>query len=231
MIPSRNARCMAQTRSGSAPESSRKLQLLTTTRSEPSCQTTSGSRPCSSATCATRALAASAVARRLSVAGKHAAPLRDAGLAAHTQSVLARPAGRERVERETREQLVAARREPEGHDLVAQPVQLRRPAATGRAPEAGGKEPRLLELGEVHAGDVGMQAEFAGDVGDGDVCPRPLGDPAVDVVAGIVGKDGRQLVIAVHAPSPRQESWTLDTIVGPFSCKHGARSANALSAR
>ena len=48
----------------------------------------------------------------------------------HTRSASSRvPPADERVERQAREQLVAARREAEGDHLVAQPVQLGRPAA------------------------------------------------------------------------------------------------------
>ncbi len=157
--PSRKARCMAQTRSGSAPESSWKVQLWTTTASAWSCQATSGSRPWSSAMRSHELGRRGAVAGRRGLAGQSAPAFGGAGLPAHAQGVLARAARRQCAEREAREQLVAPRREAERDDEIAQPVQLRRPAAAARAPKIGGEEAGLLELGQMHARDVGVEVE------------------------------------------------------------------------
>ena len=198
--PSRKARCMAQTRSGSAPESSRKVQLLTTTSRASSRQATSGRSPCSSAT--RRTSSATAAASR----GARASPARArrpsaAPASRHTRTASSRePAGRERFERQPREELVAPRREAEGDHEVAEPVQLGGPTAAAGAAEVGGQKARLLELGEVHAGHIGVQPETLRDLGDRDVLSGTLGDGPIDVVPGIVGQHCRQLVIAVHAP-------------------------------
>ncbi len=96
------------------------------------------------------------------------------------------------------EQVVAPWRHDERSDLVAQPVEAGGPAALAALAQRGGQQAGLLELGEMHAGHVGVQLEALGDVGHGDLGAGSLDDGAVDPIAGAVGEDGGEPVFLVH---------------------------------
>lgn len=172
--PSRKARCIGHTKSGSPPETSAKAQLCTVTLSAVPPPRDLGQESLILCYPTDDLGRLRTCGRRPGFACYCLSTFADAGLATYPQSVVTRAASRQGVQREAGQKLVAPRRKPEVDHLVAKSVELGRPAAAAGPSKRRRHEPPLFELGQVHAGDVGMQVETFGDLGNRHIRARVL---------------------------------------------------------